>query len=331
MKALNIEWRSEQIAWTILYRCFGNISIERTPERGNVDLLVKLCDGTELQFGVVVRASVLSNDAKDKIVDNIANSDFSQDINRIPIILMVVDEPSESAKIAFLLGWKFGIPRIYKNFELRSLNKKNADICLQLIKSMDNVIRFLSTESLNVLKRITFSRKLRDNRVQHAEILYLRKLSATYRMSQKKVVEEKERFKRLLNGAPEEEYPQDELDNMIFMAVRGLFRNAKVRSHLLLFSTELDDLQRYRDIHCHHTTLVVTPDLSAVPNGALGLFNGLEVFNVPLDVFVENVFYENAFDDISFEKEEPLEGWFRKVIEWNKQKETMRAVSAYFR
>lgn len=332
MKVSDIEWRLEQIARTILYRCFGNITIERTPDWGNVDLLVKYDDGTELQFGVIVMKACTQFDAvKDKIVDNLTKTNFAQDINRIPIILMVVDEPSESAKIAFLVGWRFGIPRIYKNFELRNLNQRNADICLQLIKSMDNVIRFLSTEDLNVLKRITFSKKLRDNRVQQAEILYLRKLSATYRMSQKEVVDEKERFDRLLNGTPENEYPQDELDNIIYGAVKAQFKNAKVRSNLLLFSTELDDLQRYRDIHCHHTTLVVTPDLTSVPVEALGLFDGLEVFNVVLDVFVENIFNANAFDNISFDKEEPLEGWFKKVIEWNKLKETMRPVSAYFR
>ena len=250
---------------------------------------------------------------------------------RLPIILLLVNEEKESAKVGFLVGWRFGRPRIYKNFELRALNQKSADTCLQIIKSMDEVIRVLSTENINVLKRISFSKKLHDNRVQQAEILYLRKLSSSYRMNQKEVVDERERFERLLKGTPEDEYPQDELDNVILEAVKNQYKNAKVSSKLLLLSTDIEDLQHYKDIHCYHTTLLVSPDLSNLPKVALSMLDGLEMFNVGLDIFVENVFYQQAFDGTSFEKEEPLDGWLKKVMEWNRLKSTMSPISSYYR
>ncbi len=332
MKASDIEWRIEQIACTILYRCFENISIEKTPEGSLLDLLVRYNDGTDLKFGVIVKkASNNQHESIDRLVDMLNKVDYTQSVNQIPIVLLTVNESTESAKIAFLVGWRFGKPRIYKNFELRNLNQKSADICLQLIKSMDEVIRVLSTDDLNVLKKITFSKKLEDNRVQQAEILYLRRLSASYRMSQKEVVDEKERFERLLKGTPEEEYPQDELDQLILTSVKKQFKNAKVRSKLMLLSTDLDDLQYYKDIHCVNTTLLVTPDLSNIPAVALSMLDGLELFNVRLDVFVENIFYQDAFDGVSFDKEEPIEGWLKKVTEWNKLKETMRTITEFFR
>ena len=332
MKASDIEWRIEQIACTILYRCFDNISIDKTPDWGLLDLLVRFNDGTDLKFGVIVKKAFdnLPNSI-DRLVNMLNKVDYTQAVNQIPIVLLAVDEPTESAKIAFLVGWRFGKPRIYKNFELRNLNQKTADICLQIIKSMDDVIRILSVDDLNVLKKITFSKKLADNRVQQAEVLYLRKLSSTYRMSQKEVVEEKERFERLLKGTPEEDYPQDELDELILESVKKQFKNAKVRSKLMLLSTELDDLQSYRDVHCVHTNLLVSPDLTSLPEIALSMLDGLELFSVGIDIFVENIFYQEAFDGVSFEKEEPLEGWLKKVTEWNRLKGTMRSITEYFR
>ena len=324
-------WRIEQIAITILYRYFGNISIQQNGTFRGYDLLVSYNDGTDLKFGVEVRqdgdyASIVSD-----LFVRVSKLDYSDRNVRLPIILLLVNEENESAKVGFLVGWRFGRPRIYKNFELRALNQKSADTCLQIIKSMDEVIRVLSTENINVLKRISFNKKLHDNRVQQAEILYLRKLSSTYRMNQKEVVDERERFERLLKRTPEDEYPQDELDNVILEAVKIQYKNAKVSSKLLLLSTDIEDLQHYKDIHCYHTTLLVSPNLSNLPMVALSMLNGLEMFNVGLDIFVENVFYQQAFDGTSFEKEEPLDGWLKKVMVWNRLKSTMSPISSYYR
>ena len=55
MKASDIEWRIEQIACTILYRCFDNVLIEKTPDWSLLDLLVSYNDGTDLKFGVIVK------------------------------------------------------------------------------------------------------------------------------------------------------------------------------------------------------------------------------------------------------------------------------------
>lgn len=324
-------WRIEQIATTILYRCFGNISVTQTQE-GICDLIVTYNDDTELQFGVVVHnSSFEKSEHFYSLIKRLEETDITIAANRLPIIALYVDETTENAKVAFLVGWRFNKPRIYRDFELRNLNEKSAGICLQIIKSMDSVIRLLSIDDLNVLKRIVFSRKLSDNRTQEAEILYLRKLSATYRMNEKEVVDERERLERLIKGTPEEEYPKDDLDRMIFEGVKSQFKNAKVRSKLVLFSTDLDDIQQYKKIHCNRTTLLVQPDLSKLSTEELCMLNGLEMFTVILDVYVENIFNKEAFDSVSFDKVEPLEGWLEKLAGWKQMKETLRPVSVYFR
>lgn len=328
----NAEWRINQIASTILYRCFGDVSIEMLSNTKVIDWLVTYNDGTDLKFGVIIK-KVGPKNAPDmsELADEVNEIDFSNSKYRHPIIALFVEESTENAKVAFLVGWRFGSPRIYKNFELRNLTPKSGIQCLQIIKSMDEVIRVLSTDDLKVLKRITFSRKLHDDREQKAEILYLRRLSSAYRMNQKKVVDDKERFERLLKGTPEEEYPKDELDRIIYEAVKSQFRNVKVLSKLILFSTDLDDLQMYKSVHCVKANLLVSPNLSNVSSVELTMLNGLEMFNINLDVYVENIFYQSAFDDISFDKEEPLEGWLLKLAEWKKMRDTLSSISDFFR
>lgn len=328
----NPEWRINQIASTILYRCFGDVSIEMLSNTKGIDWIVTYNDGTDLKFGVIIKKVCPKNTPDLSSLANEVNQlDFTNNIYRHPIIALFVEESTENAKVAFMVGWRIGSPRIYKNFELRNLNPKTGSQCLQIIKSMDEVIRVLSTDDLKVLKRITFSRKLHDDREQKAEILYFRKLSSTYRMNQKEVVDEKERIERLLKGTPEIEYPRDELDWIILEAVKSQFRNAEVHSKLILFSTDLDDLQMYKKVHCVKTNLLVSPNLTNVSSVELAMLNGLEMFNVNLDVFVENIFYQAAFDDISFDKEEPLEGWSLKLAEWKKMKETLSPISEFFR
>lgn len=332
MNNKNLEWRINQIASTILYRCFGDVSIEVLSNTKVIDWLVTYNDGTDLKFGVIIKKVGAKNaPVLPELADEVNEIDFSNSKYRHPIIALFVEESTENAKVAFLVGWRFGSPRIYKNFELRNLTPQTGTQYLQVIKSMDEVIRVLSTDELKVLKRITFSRKLHDNREQKAEILYLRRLSSSYRTNQKEVVDDKERFERLLKGTPEEEYPRDELDRLIIEAVKCQFKNAKVHSKLVLFSTDLDDLQMYKNVHCVKTNIMVSPDLTKVSAVEMAMLNGLEMFNVNVDVFVENIFYQTAFDGISFDKEEPLEGWLLKLAEWKKMRDTLSPISEFFR
>lgn len=331
MNIVYSEWRVQMIACNILYRCFGDITIDRMPDWDLLDMKVSYNDGSDLSFGIILKRSCdNTTQIGEKLTGQLFMVDFTQKMYRLPIILMVVEEQTERAKIGFVVGWRFGKPCIYRNFELRILNEKNANVCLQIIKSMDEVIRVLSADELNVLKRITFSKKLHDKRIQQAEVLYLRKLSTTYRMKQKEIVNEKQRFERLLKGTPEEEYPKDNLDKLILKGIKGKFRNAKMKSKLILFSTDLKELQSYKNVHRLKASLLVSPNLNELPDIALSMLNGMEMLNIVLDVFVDVIFYEKVFDNISFFLNEPLEGWVKKISELNELKKTMESITMFF-
>ena len=331
MRSQNNGWRIEQIAMTILYRLFGNVSFTRSP-KGICDFIVSYNDGTGLRFGVVVKeTSFNESDNFHKLINTLEQTNLFLEENKMPIIALYVDEVSENAKVAFLVGWRFEKPRIYKDFELRNLNEKSAGTCLQIIKSMDNVIRLLSADELYVLKHLVFSRKHIEERSIKGEILYLRKLSTTYRMKQNEVVDEKQRLERLIKGVPEEEYPKDDLDRLIIEAVKAKFKDAKVKSSLMIFSTELDDLQYFKRVHCHHTSLVVWPKTSNLSVLETDRLIGLDPLSLDIELYVDNLLFRDAFDSVSFEKEESWEGWNVKLAEWNNMKETMRPISQFFR
>ena len=122
MNNKNIEWRINQIASTILYRCFGDVSIEVLSNTKVIDWLVTYNDGTDLKFGVIIKKVGAKNAPNlSELAYEVNEIDFSNSKYRHPIIALFVEESTENAKVAFLVGWRFGSPRIYKNFELRNL------------------------------------------------------------------------------------------------------------------------------------------------------------------------------------------------------------------
>ena len=323
------EWRMVQIAATLLYRYFGNISIESSANP-IYDLLVKYNDGTDLRFGVNVKSSTfVSSKTYDDIIARLAKENFSNEGSNVPVLLLCVNESQETARFAFQIGWRYGRPRIYKDVELRTLNKANAEKCLEIIKSMDDVIRVLSANDMNVCKKITISKTFGEIQ-EHADILYLRKLSPNYKMRQKEIVTQKESFDRLLHGIPEEEYPSDLLDESIFKAIQARYPDAKCRSKTILLSAELKDLQFYEGSHMSNVYVRITPDVSTIPQGLLGVLNGIEAITIQLQVFVMGIFNVKAFDNEGFTISLPFEGWMNAYMQLKEQMNSLHNISDYF-
>lgn len=323
------EWRTAQIASVILFRCFGNISIQDS-NNPLYDMLVTYKDGTGLKFGVNVKSSsFVKSKAYDERFAELANHNFANADCKIPVLLLCVNESQETARFAFQIGWRYGRPRIYKDVELRTLNKANAEKCLEIIKSMDDVIRVLSANDMNVCKKITISKTFGQIQ-EHADILYLRRLSPNYKMRQKEIVTQKESFDRLLHGIPEEEYPSDLLDESIFKAIQARYPEAKCSSKTILLSTELKDLQFYEGSHMSNVYVRITPDVSTIPQGLLGILNGIEAINIQLQVFVMGIFNVEAFDNEGFTISLPFEGWMNAYMQLKEQLNSLHDISDYF-
>lgn len=324
----NKKWRTIQIAAMVLYRYFKPVKIEK----GNTslyDLLVTLNENTGLRFGVIVRNSTFkSSDSYQSAVDGL--KDYNYDIleNRVPVLLLCVNENKETATFGFLISWQFGTPRIYRDFEMKQLTLDNAEKAINIIKAMGEVIRALDEKDFNILKRISFSKQYRNNRTLYGEAIYLRKFTPDYRMQQKEIVDEKEKLKRLFNGIPEEEYPSDIIDFIIKDTLKKEYPDAEIKSSLLLLSTDLRNLQRYNQYKIYKENIIVSPDLKELNLPIRPILNKNIFPTIPIEIYVQKEF-DQGLPNNRFECYYPFEDWVSKNGEINKLLPTIKLLSEY--
>lgn len=325
------EWRSIQIAATILYRHLGNISIEYSQNQ-YYDLLVNITSEADLRFGVVVKSSTFTSSQAFQHATNIlAELDYSNQDLSLPIILMCVNEATESATFAFLICWNLGRPSIHKRVELRIANKENLELAKDVLKSMDNVIRILSVNNWNVLKTINLRKDIGNNREVSASLMYLRSFSGEYRMRQNKVVNEKEKMKRLLYGIPEEEYPSDILDELILHGVQRSYPDAKMKSRLILFSSEINDIQIISQYWKNDAEILIGPDLLSYDILVQQYARQFQCIKLPLQIYGDNKYFKPYFENEFFEAYSNVGSWvndYSSVL--NLAKTTLKPVSTLF-
>ena len=319
-------WRSFQIAAQLLYRYFGDIEIENA-DNSICDLFVTLPDG--IKFGVEVKFSTYTkSEGFRQSVQHLVNIDYNKPANRIPIVLLCINELSESATFGVLLGWRFGRPQIFDNFEMRQLNENNAHICETLIRLMSEVVTFVSTSDWQVLKRIPIEQEIAHGRIQHGEILYLRRFSDKYRINTPQVVNEKVKFKRLLEGIPQDEYPNDDLDYIIERAVQKQYPTAKLSNTLLLSSVDFKDLQTYRDYHRSIVHVCAFPDYGELKFSPNQFGNEL-IEPIPLEIYTAKFFCPEVFDGLSFDLTVSFKEWINITSDIKSLLPTLGHVNKY--
>lgn len=166
-----------------------------------------------------------------------ANKDGDSQL-RISVLLMFVDEDTGRVYVQKLLTWRYGLSSVsdVENEEPHILNESNAQI---LFAELDNVIQVLPQSMWSFKKTITIN----DDSFIQAEIVYFRKFREDYRMKETPELSEIEKFYRYVNGIPEDEYPKDRLDEMIFEGVCHNYEQSDERTSLFILNTELRDLQ----------------------------------------------------------------------------------------
>lgn len=190
-----------RIAANILYRINQGFQLERI----NSDIydFTALSPMDGLRFAIKVGSSTFTESvAFSEYVDLLSSRSFEEDDEQIPIVLMCVNESTEEARMGFVVGWKFFNPVIYKKVAFQTVNGQNWTAFVDNVKAMDSVIRLLSENTISVVKRIWINEIDQGGRHHGAEIIYLRKFTNNYKMQQKEVSDEKERFDRILHGIP---------------------------------------------------------------------------------------------------------------------------------
>ena len=323
------DYRMLQIAAMILYRNIPNITLVQSDD--NVYDILCSSNIDELRFGINVMSSSFStSNTYERYLNYLDSVDYSDKNYRIPILLMAVNESTETAMIGIQIGWRFGKPTIFKKPSMMSLTKENSNKILDAVKSMDETIRLLSEYGMKIIKTINLDKSAPNGMNHYASMVYLRDLTEQYKMKPKIVVNEREKFNRLLTGIPEEEYPNDFLDEAVLEMVKQVFPYANMKSKLLLFSNELRDLQQLSQTIRLTSELFVEPNLNGLPDIAITMLNGLKLVHFGIDVFVDNPFSKPYFENLSFTKIEPIEGWLKTFNNYSKAIKSLHSPTIFF-
>lgn len=303
------EIRTYQIAAIAILRNLRGCRIEQVNSH-YFDFLVSF-ENTSLVFGVEVKNSgFLRTSHFQDYMRKLEGIDVTERENKLPVLLAAVNEEDESVRIGFLLAWQYGKAKIYRKPAMVDLNPNNANKILDLVKSMDETIRLLSEHGMKVVKRIKVKYEGANGRLCLGDVVYLRDFTQEYRMHQKQVVDERERMERMIHGTPQNEYPDDELDNAIFEKIQERFPGSRKISDLMLFSTELRDLQLLSRSLYRSFTFSVEPefDMNNAPFMAQ-LMNGVNTVRFNVDVFIDAPQDVPVFENRSFVITKPLDGW----------------------
>ena len=232
----------EELAKELLLEVFPYAQIKAMPTSVTDYIVEMSSDG--LAFAVEVKHGHITEDIQKDYQQRLKTAFTEIGPAKIPCVLMVVDVKTKSAKVAMAITWNFQRATIEQEYKWVALKSENASLIHDMISSSDNVIRMLTDSGCNFMKTISFS-YTKDNRICNFKAIYFRSLAYNYKLHSKPALTEKERFDRLANGRPEDEYPDDELDKVIYNAIKSQYPDAKKRTSMLLFNTELRDFTRY--------------------------------------------------------------------------------------
>lgn len=324
------EIRTYQIAAISILRNLRGCRIEQVQSQ-YFDFLVTY-EETSLVFGVEVKNSgfLRTNHFQDYMLA-LEGINVSERENRIPVLLAAVNEKDESVKIGFLLAWQFGKAKIFRKPAMVDLNASNADKILDYVKSMDETIRVLSEHGMKVVKRIRVEHEEANGCLSFGTVEYLRDFTQDYRMHQKEVVNERERMERLISGTPQNEYPDDELDRAIFEKIQERFPGSNKISDLMLFSTELRDLQLLSRSICRSFTFTVEPEIDIKNAPFVAEFmNGVDIVRFNVDVFIDKPMDVPVFENQAFEIVKPLNGWMNTYKWYTDAVKTLSSPRVFF-
>ena len=320
--------RSYQIAAIILMRYINGIEITES-QCIYYDLLVT-DKTTGLRFGIEVKFSNFEKTKEYQLyIQSLKSIDFDDEDNRIPILIMAVNEIQETAKIGFVMGWKFNKAYIYEKPSFIEVTEKSSEKILDAIKSMDQTIRLLSNQGLKVKKTINITCIGHHDIPCHGKIVYLRDFTKQYTMHQKEIIDERERFDRLLYGIPEEEYPSDILDQAILEMVQKEFPDSSTKSELILFSSGLRDLQVILQSKCSLVEFQIFPDISDLPPQVNQLLVGISSIVFTLELFTNRNDYM-TFENKRFSLSKSFEGWLEMYNSYKEKLSTLHNPSEFF-
>ena len=173
--------------------------------------------------------------------------------------------------------------------------------------------KILPIEKIRFYKTITFS-KIVGSIPYFAEVKYARKPSCQYKMKY-----DNPDFKELYLVDDEKHYPKDEIDEFILSALRNIYADAKVKTSLILFDSELESEKlRLSNMKRKKIELYARPQIDIIHQIPKWTINGVEQFNICLDFFCfpnEERFFQDSMPMMEYNIStiEKFKGFWNKL------------------
>lgn len=318
-----------------IIRFCGNVKIEDV-STGIYDFRVS--DASQgLLFGVFVVSSKYESTAMYQDFQNkLRTVDLRSDEYKLPIIIMSVNANAMKSSFGIAVSWHRERPTIYSKISMRESNEMNWGHALDHIVSMNDAIAVLSRYGLNVKKSISIETEGYDGIPCYGEVIYLRNFTDNYKMKQNIIKDEKEKFERLLYGIPEDEYPSDIIDSIIEKSIASHWtvhpcRGSNVKSDSFLFTTDLKEIQHYRNSCRVDVNIVIQPNLTEIPQNILPLLNNLNLVTIPVSIYCDSEREKHAFNELLLHYIEPLDAdWSRRMSTYMELKNTIHQLDEFF-
>lgn len=155
----------------------------------------------------------------------------------------------------------------------------------------------LNPEQQGILKQIIIVGQGDYNEITVGSLFYKRPFSSTYNMAKQAEADNKEedRFARYLKGYPQQEnYPEDIIDSIILDAVKRQYPKSFVRSYLLLFNVDLENLATLKNKRRVESHIFLMPTFSEPSD--INRFVGKE-FSAP--VISVNIYTDYSTDRVT--------------------------------
>lgn len=124
-------------------------------------------------------------------------------------------------------------------------------------------IKWLSPDEFRILKRIVIIGDRNSSEVELGSIFYTRELTDDYAFKKPMQEDESDQISRIMSGYPKQEnYPNDELDEIIIEAIRKSFPKSIVQNDTILFTVDLDKLQVMKRRNIAPAVMYFSPDFS---------------------------------------------------------------------
>lgn len=213
----------------------SHFDVKLTPQKCDcgVDAVISLRADSEVRAYIICKNNINDEQEWTAILNRAKEALSIPDINCVPVV--AITQKNAQPYIGILSYCEYDKYYLNRNISWKILNDENMIWLAIQLRAHRGSIRFLPQQFFRIEKIIT----LNSSSLLNGQVRYLRTFGERYRIKRRSALSTQEQFSRNVYGTPEEDYPQDVLDNIIFKAVQKAYPEAQRQSCTILFDSDL--------------------------------------------------------------------------------------------